>query len=42
MADDRTFAERLDAATDGPEFAAVLNNIFTYLAKARDEEEADK
>ena len=35
----KTVAEQLDAATDGPEFAAVLGRLFGALERARDEED---
>ena len=34
-----TFAERLNAAQDGKEFGAVLNDLFAYLDNARDQED---
>ena len=34
----RTIPERLDAARDGQEFAAVLGSLFTALEQAIDEQ----
>lgn len=35
----KTLAEQLDAAQNGEEFAAVIQGLFGFLEKARDEEE---
>lgn len=42
LAEPKTVAEKLDAAQDGQEFAAVLNGLFTALERARDNEEEEK
>ena len=34
-----TIPERLDAATDGQQFAAVLGRLFGAMERARDEED---
>ena len=39
MTDPKTFPEKLDAAKNGAEFAAVLNDLFTALEKAIDDED---
>lgn len=36
----RTIVEQLDAAPDGKQFGAALNNLFSALEKARDKQEA--
>jgi len=35
----RTFVERLDAARNGEQFGAVLNDLFAHLDNTRDQEE---
>lgn len=37
MNDPKTIAEKLDAAQDGQQFGAVLNQLFSALEKAKDE-----
>ena len=37
MTEPKTIPERLDAARDGTEFAAVLGSLFIALEQARDE-----
>lgn len=39
MTEPKTLAEKLDAAQTGDEFAGVLNDLFGYLEKRRDDEE---
>lgn len=39
MTDSKTFPEKLDAARNGTEFAAALNELFTALEKAIDDED---
>lgn len=41
MSKEPSFAEKLDAAKDGTEFTQVLQELFTVLAQARDEEEGE-
>ena len=38
---DKSFAERLDAATNGDEFGTVIKDLFSVLGKARDDEERE-
>ena len=38
MTDPKTVAEQFDAAADGQEFMAVLQNLFRGLEKAKDDE----
>ena len=40
MTEPKTIPERLDAARDGTEFAAVLGELFGALEKAREEGDA--
>ena len=40
MNEPKTLAERLDAAQNGEEFAEVIEGLFKFLEKARDEEES--
>ena len=42
MTEPKTIPERLDAARDGQEFAAVLGSLFTALEQAMDEESDDE
>jgi hypothetical protein len=35
----KTLAERLDAAETGKEFGQVIEGLFSFIEKARDEEE---
>jgi hypothetical protein len=43
MTDDRrTFVERLDAAKNGKEFGAVLNDLFAHLDNTRDQEDTNE
>lgn len=42
MTDPKTIPERLDAARDGAEFAAVLQGLFGALERAMDAEAADE
>lgn len=39
MTEPKTIPEKLDAARDGQEFAAVLANLFAALEQAIDEEQ---
>ena len=41
MTEPKTLAEKLDAARDGREFAAVLGGLFAALEQARDEDGTD-
>lgn len=38
MSDPKTFPEKLDAAKNGQEFAAVLEELFTALQEAKDDD----
>jgi hypothetical protein len=38
MTDPKTVAEQFDAAADGQEFMAVLQNLFRAVEKAKDDE----
>ena len=42
MIEPRTIPERLDAAQDGEQFAAVLGSLFAALEQARDEVGGDE
>lgn len=42
MTEPRTIPERLDAAENGEQFAAVLGSLFAALEQARDEVDADE
>lgn len=37
MTDPKTLAEKLDAAQNGEQFGAVLNQLFRALERAKDE-----
>ena len=39
MTDPKTFPEKLDAAKNGTEFAAAINDLFNALEKAIDDED---
>ena len=36
MPEPKTFVERLDAAQDGKDFGAVINDMLSHLAEAKD------